>query len=51
MLPSIGVPAEHYPKPNYMQGRPHGFINNDEMMDFYKNQLNRVNGMPVGDYG
>jgi hypothetical protein len=27
-----------------MQGRPHGFVNNDEMMEFYKNQMNRVNG-------
>jgi hypothetical protein len=37
-----------------MQGKPHGFINNEEMMDFYKNQLNRVNGampmLPVNDY-
>ena len=50
MLPAI---ADHYPKAQNMQGRPHGFINNDEMMDFYKNQMNRVNGnipLPGNDY-
>lgn len=53
MLPQI---ADHYPKPRDMNGRPHQFINNDEMMDFYKNQLQRVNGamnmiQQVNDYG
>ena len=41
MLPSI---ADHYPKARDINGRPHGYVGNDEMMDFYKNQLNRVNG-------
>lgn len=41
-----------------MQGRPHGFVSGDEMMEFYKNRLDRNNGAmgllpqaPVGDYG
>jgi hypothetical protein len=37
-----------------MNGRPHNFIDNQEMMDFYKNQMNRVNGavnmLPNNDY-
>jgi len=52
MLPSI---AAHYPKPQDMNGRPHNFIDNQEMMEFYKNQMNRVNGtismLPNNDYG
>ena len=52
MLPAI---ADHYPKPRDINGRAHGYVDNSEMMDFYKNQLNRVNGamqmLPSNDYG
>ena len=51
MLPAI---ADHYPKARDINGRPHGYVDNSEMMDFYKNQLNRVNGamqmLPSNDY-